>query len=78
MMFSYKEKGEEPRHPLSIAGFTSICNLITEDNITEMTKKVNQELAFNQRVFYLIKFILDIKYFVKIMHVLCIKTEGLF
>ena len=26
-----KEKGEEPRHPLPIAGFTSFYNLITDE-----------------------------------------------
>ena len=39
------KKGEEPRHPPPIAGFSSFCNLITKDNITDITKKVNQKLS---------------------------------
>ena len=27
----YKRKEEGPRHPLPIAGFTSFCNLITDE-----------------------------------------------
>ena len=53
---SDKEKGEGPRHPPPIAGFSSFCNLITKDNITDITKKVNQELSlfliiFNKQIF---------------------------
>ena len=44
-IFSDKEKGEGPRHPPPIAGFTSFCNLITKDNITDITWKVNQKLS---------------------------------
>ena len=40
-----KEKGEEPQHPPPITGFSSFCNLITKDNITDITKKVNQNLS---------------------------------
>ena len=42
-MFQIK-KGEGPRHPPPIAGFSSFCNLITKDNITDITKKVNHKL----------------------------------
>ena len=44
-MFQIKKKGEGPRHPPPIAGFSSFCNLITKDNITDITKKVNQKLS---------------------------------
>ena len=40
-----QKKGEGPRHPPPIAGFSSFCNLITKDNITDITKKVNQKLS---------------------------------
>ena len=43
-MFQIK-KGEGPRHPPPIAGFSSFCNLITKDNITDITKKVNHKLS---------------------------------
>ena len=39
------KKGEGPRHPPPIAGFSSFCNLITKDNITDITKKVNHKLS---------------------------------
>ncbi len=38
-------KREGPQHPPPIAGFSSICNLITKDNITDMIRKVNQKLS---------------------------------
>ena len=44
-IFPDKEKGEGPRHPPPIAGFTSFCNLITKDNIADITWKVNQKLS---------------------------------
>ena len=46
-----KEKGEGPRHPPPIAGFSSFCNLITKDNITDRTKKVNQKVSLPYSIF---------------------------
>ena len=39
----YFKKGEGPRHPLPITGFTSFCNLIAKNNITDINKKINQK-----------------------------------
>ena len=46
-----KEKGEEPQHPPPITGFSSFCNLITKDNITDRTKKVNQKVSLPYSIF---------------------------
>jgi len=37
------KKGEKPQHPPPIAAFSSFYNLITKDNISDITKKVNQK-----------------------------------
>ena len=46
-----KEKGDYPQHPPPITGFSSFCNLITKDNITDRTKKVNQKVSLPYIIF---------------------------
>ena len=53
-----KEKGEEPRHPPPIAGFSSFCNLLTEDKIPDITKKVNPKLSLLYNTNIIDKYIL--------------------
>ena len=42
------KKGEGPRHPPPIAGFSSFCNLITKDNITDITNILNAKEAYEE------------------------------
>ena len=50
-MISKKQKEEGPRHPPPIAGFSSFCNLITKDNITDTTTNINQKSSLQCSIF---------------------------